>query len=514
MAPSTRRISAQSSPRTLTDLLSAGSHVAPGLSGVQVAGVTTDSRLVEQGYLFVAVVGSSDDGHDHLEEAVQRGAVALLVERPVEGASGVPVVQVENARRELARISARWYGEPAERLPLVGITGTLGKTTVMSMFESILLRSDRRLGTIGSLGVRIGGEAEQTGYTAPDPMILHAALEEIAEAGAELAAMEVTTHALSQERVHGLHYDLGIFTNLVPLEHVDYHGSFRGYVEAKTRYFDHLRSGVPLVYSHDDRAVRGVVRGRDLQPIGVGREKAADVRFSIQRMDAEGSGFTLISQRPLPMMGGGELEPFALDLRLRTLGRSMIGNAALAATGALLCGASPGAVAAALADFPAPRRRMELLRTEPFQVLDDTAGHPDSMGVVFDVVKHLAPNRVHVCVAIRGKRGARINRRVAEALAIWVEQVPLATMVVTTSRDQADDLNTVTTRERNAFVGALEKAGVPFMEHERLDRAVRHVVDRASRGDLVLLIGAQGMDEGARLLDEAIGTPAPSRGSD
>ncbi len=514
MAPSTRPIPTLPPTRALSELLSVELDFAPDLRDVRVTRVTTDSRAVESGDLFVAVEGNSDDGHDHLGEALQRGAAALVVEREVDGVAGNPVVQVENSRRELARISARWYGDPAERLPLVGITGTLGKTTVMSMLEAILLRSGRRLGTIGSLGVRIGGEVEQTGYTAPDPMILHAALAEIVGSGAELAAMEVTTHALTQERVHGLLYDLGIFTNLVPLEHVDYHGSFRGYVNAKTRYFDHLRPGVPLIYSHDDRAVRGVVRGRDLHAIGVGQEKAADVWISIQGMDAQGSRFSLRSQHALPRLGGGDLEPFEIELDLRTLGRSMVGNAALAATGALLCGARPEAVVAALADFPAPRRRMELLRTEPFQVLDDTAGHPDSMGVVFDAVKRLAPERVHVCVAVRGKRGARINRRLAEALAIWAEQVPLSTLVVTTSSDQVNHLNTVTSRERQAFVGALERAGIPFVQHERLENAVRHLVDRAEPGDLVLLIGAQGMDEGARLLDEALGSPASLSPSD
>jgi UDP-N-acetylmuramoyl-L-alanyl-D-glutamate--2,6-diaminopimelate ligase len=313
MAPTTRRTAAAPSHRPLSELLTQQTAHEPGLDQVSIARVTTDSREVRSGDLFVALVGTSEDGHEHLDEAIARGASAVLVERDVPSVDGVPVIRVENARRELARISARWYGEPATRLPLVGITGTLGKTTVMSMFEAILLGSGRKLGTIGSLGVRIDGEAEETGYTAPDPMIMHAALAEIADSGAELAAMEVTTHALTQERVFGISYDLGVFTNLVPLEHVDYHGSFRGYVRAKVRYFEHLRPGAPLVYSHDDRAVRGVVRDHDVRPIGVGQEDGADVRFSIEGMDQTGSRFTLRCSRSLPRLGGGELRPFQIS---------------------------------------------------------------------------------------------------------------------------------------------------------------------------------------------------------
>jgi UDP-N-acetylmuramoyl-L-alanyl-D-glutamate--2,6-diaminopimelate ligase len=500
---STRRRLPVPHPRPLSEVVVESAGADPALRRIRVSGVTTDSREVEPGDLFVAVVGTKTDGHEHVGEAVAGGAVAVIAERPVED-PGVPVLRVENARRELARISARWYGEPATRLPLIGITGTLGKTTVMSMLEAILLRDGRRLGTIGSLGVRIGGEAEQTGYTAPDPMILHGALAEIVESGAELAAMEVTTHALTQERVHGLLFDLGVFTNLVPLEHVDYHGSFRGYVQAKIRYFQHLRAGAPLVYSHDDRAVRGVVGGRDLRPVGVGQEEAADVRYRIEEMDAGGSRFTLRSQRPIPRLGGGERAPFEIEVRLRTLGRSMIVNAALAATAALAIGAGEEAVRKALGEFPAPRRRMHLLRTEPFMALDDTAGHPDSLAVVFEVVQRLAPAHVHAVVGIRGKRGAKINRRLAEALAIWVEESSVTTLVVTPSKGFADPLNAVTARERAAFIGALEKAGTAFLERERLDDAIDLVLERTAPGDLVLLIGAQGMDEGARLLEERL----------
>jgi UDP-N-acetylmuramoyl-L-alanyl-D-glutamate--2,6-diaminopimelate ligase len=498
------RIATDAGSRPLAALLAAGRLPAAGAAGVEVSRITIDSREVRPGDLFIALSGESADGHAHARQAAAKGAAAIIAERPLDPGSGVPVIVVPNTRRALASLAAAWYDFPARQLPIIGITGTLGKTTVMSMLESILVRAGIRIGTVGSLGVRLDGETEATGYTAPDPIILHAALREIVDSGADLAAMEVTTHALAQDRVHGIEYALGVFLNLVPLEHVDYHGSFRGYVEMKTKFFDHLTPGAPLVYYYDDRAVRGVLAGRDVRAIGVGETAAADVRYEITSMDANGSRLTLRSSRRLALLGGGARAPFEMAIHLRTLGRSMVVNAALAATAALVGGADEESVTAALAAFPAPRRRMQVLRDEPFLVLDDTTAHPESVGVVFDVVARLGRERRHILVAIRGRRGVKINRAVAQALAIWLQRYRVATLVVTSSRGAADELNRVSSRERLAFLHELEAAGVAFQERERLDEGIEVLLERAQPGDLVLLLGAQGMDDGAGLLEESL----------
>jgi UDP-N-acetylmuramoyl-L-alanyl-D-glutamate--2,6-diaminopimelate ligase len=502
MASVPERIATDEGSRALSALLAAGRLPSAGSAGVNVRRITTDSRGVQPGDLFIAVKGDSSDGHEHAQQAAARGAAAIVAERQLDLTGDVPVLLVPNTRRALASLAAAWYDFPARRVPIIGITGTLGKTTVLSMLESILIQAGIRVGTIGSLGVRVDGEAEATGYTAPDPIILHGALREFVDAGADLAAMEVTTHAMAQDRVHGVEYCMGVFLNLVPLEHVDYHGSFRGYVEAKTKFFDHLRRGAPLVYSHDDRAVRGVVTGRGFDAIGVGETEAADVQYEITSMDAGGSRLTLRSSRPLRLRLGGVREGFELPIRLATLGRSMAVNAALAATTALIAGVGEQAVTVALASFPAPRRRMQVLRSEPFLVLDDTTAHPESIGVVFDVVKRLGRKRIHILIAIRGRRGVQINRMTAEALAIWLERTPAATLVVTCSREAANELNRVSSRERQAFVGELDSGGIAFEERERLDEGIELLLERAMPGDLVLLLGAQGMDDGARLLEE------------
>ncbi|MGI9180775.1 MAG: glutamate ligase domain-containing protein, partial [Longimicrobiaceae bacterium] len=226
-------------------------------------------------------------------------------------------------------------------------------------------------------------------------------------------------------------------------------------------------------------------------------------------MDTERTRLSLRVQRPLPRLDGGQVEPSEFPLELRLLGRSHVTNAALAGTAALCLGADAQAVQGALDAFPPPRRRVEILHRGRFTVLDDTVGHPDSISVVFEVAEQLPHRRIHAVVAVRGQRGEEINQRTAGAIAIWTERVPLTSLIVTRSREAADERNRVEPEEHAAFTERLREGGCDFEEHERLDEAVELALGRAGEGDLVLLLGAQGMDAGAeivrRWLEEHLG---------
>ncbi len=499
--PSLQESRGSRSPRPLAELARALSGVQEPESGseVLIRGVAVNSRQVQPGDLFVAVRGTQVDGHAFIKDAVERGAAAAVVEREVEDA-GIPLLWVENSRRALADLAAEWYGRPAERLPLVGITGTLGKTSVLSLLEAILTGAGRRVGVIGSLGVGLGGKQLLTGHTTPDPLLLQQALARMIEEGAELAAMEVTSHALVQDRVHGLRFRLGIFTNLVPLEHMEYHGSFEDYAQAKLRYFDYLQPGAPLVYAAGDRAVSAAVEERDVVGIGCGAAEDAEVQVERRSMDAAGTHLLLKVRQTLPRLGGGQVEPVAFPLELRLLGRSNVNNVSLAATAALCLGAPIEAVQSALAVFPSPPRRLEVIHRGRFTVLDDTVGHPDSISAVFEVAELLEPRRLHVVFAIRGQRGPEINRGDADAITIWAERVRLASLIVTRSAETADERNRVEPEERDAFVERLREGDLPFEEHDRLEDAITLALERAGEDDLILLLGAQGMDAGAEVV--------------
>lgn len=499
--------------RALAELVEQITDADPELHGAapEVSNITADSGKVTDGSLFVAIRGTRTDGHSFIGEAVDRGASAVVVERDYRGGPEIPTVRTDNTRRALAELAAAWHDRPADHLLLAGITGTFGKTSTLSMLDAILAASGTRSGSIGSLGLHVNGEAvEKTVQTAPDPLILHGELARILEEDCRIAAMEVTSHALVQERVHGLEFDLGVFTSLVPLEHADYHGSFRNYIEAKSRFLHHLGPCAPLIFNADDRGVRRLVRSHPARKVGCGTSRTAVVRVEQEEISADGTRLTLNVRRSLSSVGGDEIAPRRLPLEVSLLGRSNLGNAALAATAALHLGATPDAVREALATFPAPWRRMQILHRGRFTVLDDTVGHPDSISALFEVVEGLDARRVHAAYAARGQRGARINRQNAEAFVAWSDRVPLATLALTRSEDIADPRNRVEDEELEAVREPLREHGLEFEEYDRVEAAVRRVLERAGDGDLVLLLGAQGMDGGQEVALEWLGKDAAS----
>lgn len=478
-------------------LRDAGIQAHAELADPAIHGISVDSRTTGPGMLFVAIPGTAQDGHEFIGDALARGAAAIIAERAPAGTPPVPFVRVDSARLAIALLAAAWYGHPARALRLIGITGTVGKTSVLSMLEAMVVGAGRRAGTIGSLGLRIAGETvEQSSYTVPDPLMLHRQLAAVLDGGCELAAMEVTSHALVQQRVGGLRYDTGVFTNLIPLEHAEFHPNFRAYVAAKARFFDHVAPDAPVIYNADDRAVRRLVRERAAAPIGCGTMRTADVRVRTAATSPEGTRLSLEVRAPLPRMDGERVATGVVPLELRIIGRSNVANAALAATTALVLGVDPAVIRRALAALPPARRRMEVVHRGAILVIDDTVGHPDSVSAVCEAVASLTPRRVHVAWAVRGQRGRRINRYNAEAFAIWAPRLPLGRVVVTRSDDTVDDRNRVTDGEYRAFIGPLERRGVAFESEPTLEHAIGRVLGAAAQGDLVLLLGAQGMDRG------------------
>jgi UDP-N-acetylmuramoyl-L-alanyl-D-glutamate--2,6-diaminopimelate ligase len=483
-------------------------RVPAAARALDVHGVRSAAAEVVPGDIFVAVPGEAADGREFAADAVARGAVAVVAESKLDVA--VPVIVVSDARRALAALAAAALGDPADRLRLVGITGTVGKTSVLLMLGAILDEAGTAAGTIGSLGIRSPGVADETPNTTPGAQQLQQALADMAANGARVAAMEVTSHALVQDRVHGLRFDLGIFTNLTMLEHLEYHGSFRAYAEAKRQFLSYLEPAAPLIYPTGDRVVSTLVRGHPGPRISCGVGGAV-VTLRRDAQTVWGTRATLCVRRPLPRVGAPPLAPCAVPLDLGTLGRTHLTNATFAATAGLCLGAAPDAVQTALAGLQPPRRRLEVIRRGDPVIIDDTVGHPDSITGVFEVAERIPHRLLHVVFCIRGRRGPVINERDAEALAIWSRRVPIATLHVTSAADTADDRNDVVPAERTAFLRVLDAAGLPYTHHDRLADAVAAAIATSGQRDLLLLLGAQGMDAGAELARAALAAQGRSR---
>lgn len=244
---------------------------------IEVKGISCDSRKVKQGDLFVAIKGTETDGHLFLTEALQKGAVAFVVEEPPKE-GGCSYVRVSNSREALGLIASKFYGEPSKALKVVGVTGTNGKTTTTYLVEAILKAKGEKVGLIGTVTYRWDGVQLEATNTTPSSLDLQKMMKEMLETGVGYVVMEVSSHALSQKRLKGCYLDVGVFTNVTP-EHLDYHGSFEDYLKAKALLFEEVlkeskQNGKDpwAIYNVDDPHVSKVVEGLGFKKLSFGQK--------------------------------------------------------------------------------------------------------------------------------------------------------------------------------------------------------------------------------------------------
>jgi len=229
-----------------------------GDKAVEISGIAYDSRSVREGYLFVAIKGHSQDGHAYLNEAADRGAVALVAERFDDLRADIPKVKVHDSRNALSKLSVRFYDDPCRDIELIGITGTNGKTTTTYLVESILSASGEEPGVIGTINSRFQGNVRPSSVTTPESLDLMRTIREMADSGVTHVVMEVSSHALDQGRTGDCPFSVGVFTNITR-DHLDYHGTMDEYFEAKSRLFRglikdrHGRKGIAVINMDDPK---------------------------------------------------------------------------------------------------------------------------------------------------------------------------------------------------------------------------------------------------------------------
>ena len=466
-----------------------------------VTSITDDSRKVTAGGLFVAVSGTAEDGHAYIHDALRRGARVIVAERIESLPDTVARIEVRDSRKALAMLAARFYGAPGSELELVGFTGTFGKTSTSEVLRSLLSAAGGRPGVLGSLGARYQDFRDaDTSLTTPAPVELHRALRGLRDAGAGTVIMEVTSHALRMQRVAGLTFSGGLLAAIKPGEHTDFHRTYEDYLAAKRLFLDYLAPDATLAYDDDNRGARELAAARQSgRSVGFSLDgRSTDLVFADVTLDASGARFSIDG----PLAGGRHQLSSAL------LGTGHLRNVALALTYGLARGIDLASASKVLASLQPLPRRMERYAVMGRTVLDDTAAHPDSFRSVFAVGDLLPHERLIVVYAIRGNRGTDINSRNAEALADLAAEHFADALIVTTSSDAAADVDRVSPDELSAACGALGKRGREFVLHHNLSEAVADALDRSRPGDLIILIGAQGMNQGKRLILSSADTAA------
>jgi UDP-N-acetylmuramoyl-L-alanyl-D-glutamate--2,6-diaminopimelate ligase len=438
----------------------------------EIADLAYDARAAGPGSLYFCIPGTRADGHDFAPEAVANGAVALVVERPLE--LRVPQLLVENARHAMPAAADEFFGRPTEQLEVAGVTGTNGKTTTAFLLYAILAAAGRRPGLLGTIESRVGGERRPAIRTTPEAIDLQRTFREMLDAGDRSAAVEATSHGSELGRLERVRFGALVFTNLTQ-DHLDFHGTLERYFDAKRRLFTETRppAAVNLGDEHG-RRLADELRGHG-KLLTFGLADDAELRGEDLELGPRGARFRA---------GGIELET-----RLR--GRFNVENVLGAVAAARLLGIDDEAIAYGVKELRGVPGRFEAVdEGQPFAVLVDYAHTPDSLENVLRTARDLAQGRV-ICVFGCGGDRDRGKRPLMGRIA-----TDLADLAIVTSDNPRSE-------EPDAIIAEiLEGAGDAEVEPDRRE-AIARAVGAAGEGDVVVIAG-KGHEQGQQFADHTI----------
>jgi UDP-N-acetylmuramoyl-L-alanyl-D-glutamate--2,6-diaminopimelate ligase len=457
-----------------------------GDRGTLVVGASFDSRAASEGELFFCIPGATSDGHDFAQDVVARGVVALCVERLVETSPAVPQVVVSSVRRAMPAMSAAVFGNPAEELSLLGVTGTNGKTTTAFIIESILRADGRKTGLIGTIETRIGDRARPGIRTTPESLDLQKLLWEMKEADVSAVAMEVTSHALALHRVDGLRFSSAAFTNLTQ-DHLDFHKDMDDYFMAKAELFRPERTDKGAV-NVDDSYGRKLYGQAAIESLPFGVSEDAEVRAVDVMSDASGSRFKLV-------MPDG-----SADVVTRLVGPFNVSNCLAAAASASNIGVDTDVIREGLRDIGTVPGRFESVDCgQPFSVVVDYAHTPDSLSNVLEAAKRVAAPQGGRVLCVFGCGGDR-DRGKRPLMGSAVAR--LADVAIVTSDNPRSEDPMAIIGEILEGVAVVDPEGPAEVTPDRAE-AIAWALSHAEPNDLVVVAG-KGHETGQEFADRTI----------
>ncbi len=451
-------------------------------SGLVVTGITFDSRKVQPGFIFVPLTGVNQDGHAYIPDALKRGAVVVVGSQ--EGVHlPVPYLIVEDTRQALAYLSAGFYGNPARKLTVIGVTGTDGKTTTCNLIYSILRYAGLKVGMVSTVNAIIGDEVLDTGFhvTTPDAPDVQRYLAEMVAAGSSHVVLEATSHGLAQHRVGACEFDIGVVTNITH-EHLDFHGDYEHYRAAKAILFSSLAEthtkafGNPrlAVFNLDDQSYPFLDKRTKTPKVTYSLYKTANIRADNIQHVSPGTRFLAIGQ------------DFQQEIEMQLPGDYNVSNclAALCVT-VLGLGIEPGVAAQGIARMEGVPGRFEKIDLgQDFTAIVDFAHTPNALRVALQTARESVKGSVIAVFGSAGLRDRAKRRMMAEV------SIELADMSIFTAEDpRTESLDDILAEMASA---AAQKGGVEEKTFWRVrDRgdAIRKAVEIAKPGDMVIACG-------------------------
>ncbi len=357
----------------------------------EISGVQIDSRQVDKNYLFVAVRGTAADGHNYIGKAIEKGASAVLCEEiPADADESVTYVKVANTEQTTGSVATAFYGNPTSKLKLVGVTGTNGKTTIATVLYEMFRRMGHKAGLLSTVANYIDGEMIPTEHTTPDPITLNALLAKMVEAGCEYAFMEVSSHSIVQNRIGGLNFAGGLFTNITR-DHLDYHKTFDNYIKAKKLFFDNLPATAFAITNADDKNGMVMVQNTKAQVKTYSVQSPADFKAKIIECHFEGM----------------YLEINGREVGVQFIGKFNVSNLLAVYGAAVMLGKDPHEVLVALSAMHPVNGRFEALRSPSgYTAIVDYAHTPDALENVLNAIHGVLEGKGEV-ITVCGAGGNR-----------------------------------------------------------------------------------------------------------
>ncbi len=452
-----------------------------GSTNAAIEHITFDSRAVKPFTAFVAVKGTKSDGHDFIAKAEELGASAIVCERmPAVQKEGVTYVRVADTQHALAMLACNFYDQPSKDLKLVGITGTNGKTSTATLLYRLFRALGHKCGLISTVEIRIGNRVIDSTHTTPDAVRLNELLRTMVDEGITHCFMEVSSHSVVQDRITGLHFSAGVFTNITH-DHLDYHGTFAEYIKAKKRFFDQLDESAVALTNADDANGGVMLQNTKARKRSYAVRNMADLRARIIENQLTGLHLNIDGH----------------DVYTRLIGEFNASNLLAVYGTALALGEQPLNVLTALSDLEPPRGRFQIVRTGAGAATSsglersgvgiigivDYAHTPDALKNVLSTINDTCRDeqRVITVVGCGGDRDRTKRPIMARIAAEMSHQV-----VLTSDNPRSEDPNAII-NEMRAGLSAADQSTV-FVNADRKE-AIRMAVGLAKPGDVVLVAG-------------------------
>jgi len=449
---------------------------------VKVFGITHDSRSVQPGDLYVALQGANSHGIEFVDEAIANGAVAIASDShgaAIAKEKDLPVIELANARKEMAAISASIYGNPESKLSVTGVTGTNGKTTTTHMLRSIFIDAGKRVGVIGTLGTYLDEEHLPGARTTPESTDLYATLALMVERGITHVFMEVSSHALELHRVTGIKFDVAVFTNLTQ-DHLDFHGSMDNYFVAKARLFTSEFTNQAVICIDDDWGKKLATESH-IPVLTIG----SDGNWKTSGVNSNTDGLTT---QKIEIENSGEI-----SLSVNMLGSYNATNAACALAASQFLGLSIPVSLEFLKNVrPIPGRLEKVSIASPGTAFVDYAHTPDAVATVLTVIKDANPEKIITVIGCGGDRDSS-KRPLMGKVAAQLSDI----VIFTDDNPRSEDPTAI----RSAMMAGTQDCSAEVLEIADRRTAIAKALSLANFGDVIAILG-KGHETGQEIAGE------------